>query len=41
MSFLRYFGMVCGGLLLLIGIGLYMMWRGICTGDLSLFHPRF
>ena len=22
-----------------MSIGLYMMWRGICTGDLSLFHP--
>ena len=32
MSFLRYFCMVCGGLLLLIGIGLYMKFRANLYG---------
>ena len=46
MSFLRYFGMVCGGLLLLIGIGLYMKFRanlygflGDFLGIVLVFHP--
>ena len=44
MSFLRYLGMVFSVVVVFVvfmSIGLYMMWRGICTGDLSLYRPRF